>query len=393
MLHRNHASTRAAGVIALMLASILRAGAQGAPAMQTPQAEPPVATAGAAEDAAPAEVAEDDDYTVDGFIDTYYSWNTNNPGGIVDPVRVFDGTSASPRVSLVQVHVEETADDDNFGFGVKLQAGLPANDNTATLIHSVSPSAIDRQFPWVQEAWVRYNTSHSKGAYLDFGKFNTHMGYEVIESRANMNYSRSILFGWAIPFYHFGLRYTYPFDDHFSAGAYLVNGWNNVVDNNTAKSVGLQAIYKRDQWTAVANWIGGDEGTGFRNVVDAYVTYATKDGDYDFALNADYGRDPNNGAAGTWWGVAAYARRNWDHDSLALRGEVFRDPQGFMMGVGNNTLYEVTGTYEHRFGHSLSARAEYRGDFANTAFFPLNAAARQARSQHTFTIGTVAYWK
>ena len=31
-------------------------------------------------------------------------------------------------------------------------------------------------------------------------------GAEVIETHSNWNYSRSLLFAWAIPYYHMGLR-------------------------------------------------------------------------------------------------------------------------------------------------------------------------------------------
>ena len=44
----------------------------------------------------------------------------------------------------------------------------------------------------------------------DVGKFVTPIGAEVIESQDNWNYTRSILFGYAIPFYHVGVRATCP---------------------------------------------------------------------------------------------------------------------------------------------------------------------------------------
>ena len=39
---------------------------------------------------------------------------------------------------------------------------------------------------------------------MDFGKFVTSAGAEVIESKDNWNYSRSLLFAYAIPYWHFG---------------------------------------------------------------------------------------------------------------------------------------------------------------------------------------------
>src|SRR5205823_1138365 len=76
------------------------------------------------------------------------------------------------------------------------------------------------------------------GLQLDFGKFVTSAGAEVIESHSNWNYSRSLLFAWAIPYYHFGLRATET-KGHFAGGFQVVNGWNNVEDNNSGKTLGF----------------------------------------------------------------------------------------------------------------------------------------------------------
>ena len=65
------------------------------------------------------------------------------------------------------------------------------------------------------------------------------MGAEVIETKDNWNYSRGLLFTYAIPFYHFGVRAKYAFNDKYSLTGFLVNGWNNVVDNNSGKTYGV----------------------------------------------------------------------------------------------------------------------------------------------------------
>ena len=55
---------------------------------------------------------------------------------------------------------------------------------------------------------------------------------EVIEAKDNWNYSRSLLFALAIPYYHSGVRATYSPTDKISVMGTIVNGWNNVVENN-----------------------------------------------------------------------------------------------------------------------------------------------------------------
>ena len=56
-------------------------------------------------------------------------------------------------------------------------------------------------------------------------RFTTSAGQEVIETMNNWSYSHGLLFSWAIPYYHFGLRTSMPFTKTWTAGFQLVNGW------------------------------------------------------------------------------------------------------------------------------------------------------------------------
>ena len=53
---------------------------------------------------------------------------------------------------------------------------------------------------------------------MDVGKFVTSAGAEVIETNGNWNYSRSLLFALAIPYYHMGVRTSMPVGKHFTGG-------------------------------------------------------------------------------------------------------------------------------------------------------------------------------
>ena len=86
------------------------------------------------------------------------------------------------------------------------------------------------------------------------------MGEEVIESKDNWNYSRGILFTYAIPFYHFGLRAKYAFNDKFALNADLINGWNNIVENNTGKTGGVTlSLNPNKKFSLVQNYMIGPE--------------------------------------------------------------------------------------------------------------------------------------
>ena len=89
-----------------------------------------------------------------------------------------------------------------------------------------------------------------QGVQFDFGKFVTSAGAEVTETHLNWNYSRSLLFANG-PYYHFGVTHRRArCRSNFTAGVQLVNGWNNVEDNNAGKTVGFTTALT----TSKINW-------------------------------------------------------------------------------------------------------------------------------------------
>ena len=99
----------------------------------------------------------------------------------------------------------------------------------------------DNQFDLTQ-AYVDIGVPVGNGLLVRAGKMVTHMGYELIEGYDgyNDNYSRSILFGYAIPFTHTGVKASYAFSSKIAAMVEVVNGWDLLRDNNHSKSLGAQ---------------------------------------------------------------------------------------------------------------------------------------------------------
>src|SRR5207248_9343949 len=112
----------------------------------------------------------------------------------------------------------------------------------------------------LQQAFASYIAPLGSGLRFDVGKYVTHLGYEVIEGYDgyNDNYSRSILFGYAIPFTHTGVKASYAFNSKIAGMVEVVNGWDLVRDNNRSKSVGAQlTLTPVSPLTVLFNWIGG----------------------------------------------------------------------------------------------------------------------------------------
>jgi len=145
----------------------------------------------------------------------------------------------------------------------------------------------------IEQAFISFKPPKGKGFQLDFGKFVTSAGAEVIETKDNWNYSRSILFAWAIPYYHFGVRTSVPMGKIFTGGVQLVNGWNNVEDNNSGKTIGLTGNFVGKKIPWFNSFYTGPENTasnkGFRNLYDTNLLLTPCDA-FNAYINYDYAK-------------------------------------------------------------------------------------------------------
>ncbi len=316
---------------------------------------------------------------VTGFVDGYYSYNLNDPSDGVNGLHTFDVDHNSLDLAVAEVAFEKkpTADS-RAGFRVDLNFGP-----NAELVNAFEPSGID-SLKNLQQAYVSWLPSDK--LQLDFGKWVTGHGAEVIESKDNWNYTRSIQFGWAIPFYHAGLRAMYTASDKVTVGVHVVNGWNNVKDNNDDKSFGGQLIVKP---TGKFTWIGnvmvgkeGGEDSDSRLLFDTVLSLTASD-KLSLMGNFDYGKEGD----AKWMAVSAYAK--WqasDTVALAPRFEWMDDGDGWAT-IGT-TVMSATLTGEVKLGNGVLTRLDVRHDFADEAGFTGDGDTLED-GQTTLTLGVV----
>jgi hypothetical protein len=325
---------------------------------------------------------------VSGFVDTYWSYNFDKPGTRKAGVeRTFDVQHNSFSINLLELALEKKPTADNrAGFRFDLDYGP-----TQAIVNAAEPGGL-QVFQNIGQAYVSFLAPVGSGLQLDFGKFVTPAGAEVIKTKDNWNYSRSLLFTLAIPFFHAGLRATYSPSDKVTLAGFVVNGWNDVVDNNNAKTVAAQAVVKPTAALTVTEvYIGGGEApndnSAWRHLSDTVVSY-TVTPQLSVQGNYDYGRDQETGATVTWQGVAGYARyQPVDWFAVSPRAEYYNDKEGFTSGMAQKIKeFTLTGELKHKDGVIL--RLEYRRDWSDIPFFLKNA-AQHVTDQNTFTIGCV----
>lgn len=310
--------------------------------------------------------------SLSGFIDGYYGYNFNHPHSRVSSFRAFDGPADQFSLNMIELILDKPAEATNSRLGYHLAFGF---GQAMDVVNSTDPGGLGFA-QYLKEAYISYLAPVGKGLQVDFGKFVTPHGAEVIETKDNWNYSRGLLFTYAIPYYHFGLRTKYTFSDKYSLAGYVVNGWNNIVDNNSGKTVGLTFGWNPTKKIGlVQNYMAGPEQNGtnqsWRQLSDTVLTLSPTSR-LSFLLNYDYGRgDRMSGLRGrvSWQGWAGYARYAFNAtNAVAMRYEWFSDPAGFTTGTAQQ-LKEVTGTFEHRVAGHLITRLEFRRDYSNQPAF------------------------
>ena len=382
------ASTKATSLATAALVLFLT----GAAAAQTP---PPATPAPAAAPAENPTLAFFKQTELSGFVDTYYAYNFNKPAtpcvtiggvGIYNCLHNFDVAHNSFSLSMAKVALEKKpTTDSRGGFRVDLTYG-----NTPALVGGADP-APGFANSTIEQAYLSYMPGKKGTVQIDFGKFVTPVGAEVIEAKDNWNYSRSFLFSLAIPYYHEGIRFAYSPSAKVTLGATLTNGWSNVTDNNSGKTVGLQAILKPNaalSWTV--NYMVGPEqaaASPVRNLFDTTLAY-TVSPKLSLMANYDYGSDTISDAGVSWQGIAAYLKYQpnaWF--ALVPRYEFLDDSDGFMTGASQN-LREFTLTAEFKAKDGVLMRVEYRDDNAGKDYF-LKETDTMVKSQNVFTIGWI----
>src|SRR5579871_2292728 len=377
-----------------------------APAAAPAPASAPAATAavssGAPADTTPSKVSIASllgPTSISGFVDGYYNYNSNQPADRISGLRAFDTTSNSLSLNMVELIVDKAPDAAASRLGYHIGVGFGQGMN---IVNSAEPGGPEFD-KYLKEAYLSYLAPVGKGLQVDFGKFVTPMGAEVIEAKDNWNYSRGLLFWYAIPLYHFGFRAKYTFNDKYALTGFLTNGWNDVVDNNSGKTYGASFGWTPNKkWAVTETGLFGPEQANYnktwRQTYDTVVAYNASS-KLSLLANYDYGRGdrpvdpltllPMPTAPIAWWsGIAGYVKYAWnDKYYFSTRYEYYNDHSGFTTGTVQH-VNEFTTTLQRSIHNNLLTRLEYRRDMSDQPIFLKNTSGL-VKDQNTVTAGLI----
>jgi hypothetical protein len=341
---------------------------------------------------------------IGGYIEAFYQYNVNQPSNLVTAYRAFDDRSNSFTIDNAVLDVVGTLG--QISTHIALQIG-----NTPSTYYNAEPNfpsvggigASDASL-WrvLQQAILAYKAGD---LVLEGGIFLSPIGFENLPIKDQWNWSRSNLFD-ALPFYHAGVRATYPVSSSVTGAVMVTNGWNDIVNRNPYPCVAGVVTWAptRDVSTQLI-YFGGVEpppdtpvGQPWRNLFDAVASWQATP-ELQVAIHADAGFEPDPLGTTRWYGGAAYARVHiLPPLSFAIRADYLHErdaadaPRLFFPAA---SVHSITATADYRPVPNLSLRLEFRDDRASSPIYFRGDVVDDtptATSQQTLTLGAVSWF-
>ncbi len=365
------------------------------------------------------------DTTINIGLDGYYEYNFNAPVGRVNLLRAYDVLSNSfslNQASVVFDHPADAAGGRRLGGRLDLQFGQATDTLQGNPLNEPRPDIYRNIF----QAYGTYIVPVGRGLNVDFGKWSSSIGIEGNYTKDQINYSRSFWFDF-LPFYHMGVRVSYPINDRFALNYWIVNGTNQVEPTNGFKDelFGWTATpNKKISWTM--NYYLGQEHpdrvsvpptspipvqpglsfaaivpapNGLLHIFDSYVGWQATpklslavEGDYVIERLWRNSAPVESSAPSHVDGGAAYLKYQLSPKfSLGGRAEYMSDRGGLFSGL-TQALKETTATFDYNVADGFLMRYEWRRDFSNQPSFLTSTQGVLSKEQNTATLGLVWWW-
>lgn len=286
-----------------------------------------------------------------GHLQTSMTFNPDAPRDRQNFGRLFDDRSNDWRLNQLMLTAEQAVDHElafDWGFKAQFMIGTDARFTHVTgtfedlTLSAIQLDPVDLSAMWHFQAGIDWD--------LKIGCIPSLCGLEAIDASATVPlFSRSYIFNFGVPLKHTGVFLTAGVDDDLQLFAGIDTGTNTgFTDNNNALGFHGGAIGKvcggkvsytlathiaPDNPSAFATIPGVDPDSDPRAFVDLALTWTVND-QWTVMADLNYGHDEGAlGLGGTdpeWYGAAGYVVwKASDEWTFALRGEVFRDDDGF----------------------------------------------------------------
>ena len=328
---------------------------------------------------------------ISGSVDGYYRYNfSNGDGGVLgnNSSTSFTSTNNTFQLGMASIKAEYTKGKvgvvADLGFGPRAEEFSYADSKTLQA---------------VKQAYIFYSVSDK--VKFTFGKFGTHIGYELLDPQLNKNYSMSYMFTNG-PFSHTGLKADFA----LGGGTGIMLGVANPIDvtaptnGDAPKTLIAQVSHVASSFSVFLNYAGY---FGAKNSMPtasslnqigltASATISDKfsigyDGTVQLLKNEIIDKSTK------WWGSALYLNLNASEKfGLTLRGEYFGDKKyGIKVSDANGdgvNVFEATLSGNYKVGN-FTLIPEFRLDNASSDLLYSKKDGDATKSTASFLVAAV----
>lgn len=260
--------------------------------------------------------------SIEGYIDTYYAYDFNKPRDSNRPYSISMNRHNELTINLAYMAIKYSSS--------RLRARLvPGFGTYMNANYSHEPGTIKN----LLEASGGVKISKTKNIWIDAGVFGSPYTNESAISKDHLAYTRSFAPEF-VPYYLAGIKFSMPLSAKMNLYLYVLNGWQQIADQNSGKSVGTQLEY-RPTSNLLVNWntyagqdrIVSDSTNGSRFFTDVFFLYSK--GKWSATACIYGGVHKHEDKKATWGQANVIGRFNISETvSLSGRVEYFSDGQG-----------------------------------------------------------------
>src|SRR5437016_7422798 len=278
-------------------------------------------------------------FKLSGFAEASYAYSGRSLGDTAIVGRLYDRLQNRFTLNALAVVLDRPYDPAKLsaGFYTELLVGQDATVIQANGLFAGAATPVPVDVPHL---YVTLNvpTASGNGLQLKVGRIPTLLGLEVIETYANPNWSEGNEFIDVENFTALGVSVETKFNNHLDAQFRVINGWDQVADNNGRKSLmGRVGIYP-DAATSlgiVGFWGPEEAGINGANRYGIEGLFWRKLGNAAVWVQGDYGKEQANAALpnptqdAKWWALGGWVTYDFSTTlGLALRGDYVNDEDG-----------------------------------------------------------------
>lgn len=331
--------------------------------------------------------AEELPVKVGGFLDTYYAFDSNAPKNherefTTQPVR-------HNEFNINLAYIEAVLKQEKTRGRLALQFGQSVTKNTSGEPREGATSG-PQDAKVFQEAFI--GRKLGERTWIDMGIFLGNIGAESWISKDNWTYTRALNLDY-VPYYSSGVRLEHALNQKQSFQIQILNGWQNMSENNEGKAIGMQYKHLLNQsMTFTYNNFFGDEevvpnqaDNTYKPRFRAYHNFIfqwPKSDLWQYLASFDVGhqsQQANDGVDG-WVATTFTVRRILDTErSIATRFEYYSDPHGANIVTGTPNGFQVVGVsmnFDQKLDQNVLWRTELRGFHSKDKIYPQGSAGK-----------------